>query len=305
MSTSCEWPEALRPQPILIDADPAIMVRTGLDVDDDLAILFALGSPELEVRAITTTYGNAPSRRTFRDALQLLELAGREDIPLARGAGWLSRDLDARTDASRLIVEQVHRSGGELVVVTLGPLTNFAQALRADPSIASRIRGHLAMGGRMHGGLELNFSAHPEATRLVLEAPIPRVTITMDACRGVAFTSRDLAAVMAEPGAVVSRFSGRLQRFIRANRMIMPILFRGSEGHAAGGFHPWDVIAVAYLVRPDLFFPSSRLRLEMRGRRVICSRLEGTGWSKAALAPRGVEARPFLDLMIERILRVK
>jgi len=199
----------------------------------------------------------------------------------------------------------VRRSAGDIVVVTLGPQTNYAQALRADPSIASRIRGHLAMGGRMGGELELNFSAHPEATRLVLEAPIPRVMITMDACLGVAFTSRDLEAVTAEPSAVVSRFCGRLKRFIRANRMIMPILFRGSDGHAAGGFHPWDVIAVAYLVRPDLFFPSRRLRLEVRGRRVVCSEREGASWSNAAIAPRGVFARPFLDLMIERILRVK
>jgi len=303
----CEtvFTRALRPQPILIDADPAITVRTGLDVDDDLAILFALGSPELEVRAVTTTYGNAPCHRTFRDAEKLLSLAKRKDIPLAKGAGWLSRNIEARTDASRLIVEQVLRSDGELVIVTLGPLTNFAQALRAEPSIASRIKGHLAMGGRMFGGLELNFSAHPEATRVVLEAPIPRVAVTLEACLGVAFTSKDLEAVIAEPDAVVSRFSGRLKRFLWANRVLMPAVFRGFEGHAAGGFHPWDIIALAYLVRPDLFFPSKHLRIEMRGRRMVCSKQEGTGWSNAVLAPRGVEARPFLDLMIERILRVR
>ena len=309
MNTTSAWPEPIRPQPVLIDADPAITVRPALDLDDDLAILFALGSPELEVRAITTTYGNAPGHRTVQDARRLLALAGREEIPLARGAGWRSRDLGIDTDASRRIEAEALRSEGELVVVTLGPLTNFARALRANPAIGEQIRGHLAMGGRSPGGLELNFSAHPEATRVVLEAPIPRVLIPMEACLTVAFTARELAAVREATRSVACRFAGRIEQFIRSSRLMMPILspllFRGHEGRARGGFHPWDVVAVAYLVRPDLFVSPERVGVEMKGRRAVCAPREGQGWANAAVAPKGVRAEPFLELMVERILRVE
>ena len=172
------WQQDVSPLPILIDADPAMMVRGGLDIDDDLAILFALGSPELEVRGITITYGNTSVGRALKDARQLLSRAGRGDMPLRKGAGWLSRNIDRPTQASRFIVDEVRQSDRDLVIVTLGPLTNLAAALRAAPDIADRIKGHLVLGGRLQNNrFEFNFTAHPEAVGVVLNTPIPRVVI--------------------------------------------------------------------------------------------------------------------------------
>ena len=108
------FPLGSSPLPIMIDADPAMMIRGGLDIDDDLAILFALGSPELEVRGITITYGNTSVGKALQDARRLLSRAGRKDIPLRKGAGWLSRNIDRPTQASRFIVDEVRKSDRDL-----------------------------------------------------------------------------------------------------------------------------------------------------------------------------------------------
>lgn len=160
--------------PLLIDTDPGI--------DDALALLLALRSPECSVEAITTVAGNAPVDRCTRNVFRVLEaaepprrLAVGQGVatPLTRplvsaahihgedGLGDLDRLRNpdgtprygeprialSKLDGSDLILETAMRFPDEMVLVALGPLTNLAVALREDPLLMRRIRRLVVMGG--------------------------------------------------------------------------------------------------------------------------------------------------------------
>jgi inosine-uridine nucleoside N-ribohydrolase len=153
---------------LLIDTDPA-MGTLGCDPEDCLAIAMALASPEVSVRAITCVQGNVPVRHSYANAAYLLSLLGRTDVPLAAGherpllngreqLRWLAEtDGYARViptarppypqpRAVELILDTARASDG-LSIVALGPLTNLAAALLADPALVDRVGTLTVMGG--------------------------------------------------------------------------------------------------------------------------------------------------------------
>ena len=162
-------PSALAaPRKIIIDSDPG--------TDDAMAIMLALNSPELDVRAITVVPGNVTARQGLDNALRMLSLANRCDIPIAAGAQhplfqklitaefWHGKNglanielppskckVDARW-APDLIIELVHASPHEITLVPIGPLTNIALAVEKDPSIAPLVKEVILMGGSISGG---------------------------------------------------------------------------------------------------------------------------------------------------------
>src|SRR5580704_4124300 len=189
---------------IIIDTDPGI--------DDAMAIFLALRSPELKVEAITPVAGNVPLDLTLPNALRLLEIAKRRDIPVAAGASHpLMRRLataghvhgvnglagvefpEPKTKpvheaAPSLIRRIVRENPGEITVVAVGPLTNVALALRADPALASMIPAIVIMGGSLSGGnmtpaAEFNLYVDPEAARIVFDAGIPLTMVGLDVTR--------------------------------------------------------------------------------------------------------------------------
>lgn len=141
---------------IIFDTDPG--------VDDAMALLFALRSPEIDVVGVTTVFGNTNIDATTRNALNLLDFAARPDIPVAKGAGrplvnpagataeWVHGDdamgnigwmamnnhdmHPADAHAAQFIVDKVMAHPGEITLVAVGPMTNLALALQLEPRIA-------------------------------------------------------------------------------------------------------------------------------------------------------------------------
>jgi inosine-uridine nucleoside N-ribohydrolase len=206
-------PTAAAPHRIIIDTDPG--------VDDALAILLALRSPELKVEAITPVAGNVPLEFTLPNALKLVEIAGRTDIPVAAGARHpLVRALITASHvhgnnglagvefpepkikpvaetAPELIRRIVRANPGEISIVAVGPLTNVALALRADPDLAGKLRSIVIMGGSLSGGnatpaAEFNLYVDPEAARIVFDAGVPLTMVGLDVTRKVLFTEERL-----------------------------------------------------------------------------------------------------------------
>jgi inosine-uridine nucleoside N-ribohydrolase len=270
---------------ILIDTDPALLTL-GKDVDDDLAILFLLGSPEIELVGITTTYGNSFSSWTYRDARRLMRACGRTDIPVFRGARGPGA-VEA-TPAARFLAETCAAFPGAVTLLTLGPLTNAARAARLDSAFGRNLRAIVAMGGRKTAGRsELNTRSDPAATNAVFSFPCLKHLVTIEACLPVRLRIRDLRRLRRAPSGTVARFVPRLMRFA---------LRKG------GSFHPWDAITAAHLVDPHLFaeLRPARFRVDARGRSFVEEPSRGEG---SVLLPGAIDVERFHELFEERVRR--
>src|SRR5215469_4786946 len=200
---------------IIIDTDPGI--------DDSMAIFYALQSPELEVIGLTTVFGNASTSTCTTNALRLLEIAGRSDIPVFSGAQrsltrpfpggapWVhGADGQGNTDlaapllaasmepAAQFIAEQVLQSPGEVTLVAIAPLTNVALALLLYPDLATHIAQIVLMGGNAYRegnaspAAEANIRNDPESADIVLGAECPVTMIGLDVTHKVMMSGHQL-----------------------------------------------------------------------------------------------------------------
>jgi pyrimidine-specific ribonucleoside hydrolase len=194
---------------VIIDTDPG--------VDDALALLLAMRSPELKIEAITAVAGNVPLDLTLPNALRMVEIAGRIDIPVAAGARTplLRRLVTATyahgenglggavfpepttkpvgTPAAELIRQIVRKYPGEVTLIPIGPLTNIATALNSDLELAGMVRALVMMGGSLSGGnitpaAEFNVYVDPEAARIVFQSGIPITMVGLDVTRKTSLT---------------------------------------------------------------------------------------------------------------------
>ena len=218
--------------PILLDCDPGH--------DDAVAILLACGSPAIELRAVTTTFGNTDVAHTTRNALQVLDLAGASDVPVAAGAaGPLSgaavfghdihgasglggaalpppsREPDPR-EAVALMADTIATSERPLTIVATGPITNVARLLRERAELRPRIAEIVFMGGSTVRGnrmpyAEFNAFSDPEALDVCLRSGVPirmvGLNLTHQALATPAIVER-IAAVPGVLGQVTSAWMG-------------------------------------------------------------------------------------------------
>jgi purine nucleosidase len=195
------FPASASAKKIILDTDPG--------TDDAMALMLALNSPELDLRAITVVPGNVTARQGLENALRMVSLANRCDIPVAAGAqhplfqklvtaefwhgknGLANIELPAskcKVDpryAADLIIELIHANPHEITLVPVGPLTNIALALEKDPSIAPLVKEVVLMGGSIKGGnvnaaAEANIYNDPEAAQLVFQAGWPLTMVGLD-----------------------------------------------------------------------------------------------------------------------------
>lgn len=254
------------PQKIIIDTDPG--------VDDAMAILFALKSPELEVVGLTTVFGNVHTHLATQNALRLVEFAGRADIPVAHGAELpLVVPLDYVADfvhggdglgntnppppqgrpvgqpAAQFIVETVMAHPGQITLVPVGPLTNIALALALEPALAENVAGVVLMGGaatvngNVNPAAEANIFHDPHAADIVLTANWPVTMVGLDVTMQTIMTD-DYLASLNTPASPAGQFIYRISRFYRDFHQ---------ESYGLNGIHTHDPSAIAYLIDPSLF----------------------------------------------------
>jgi inosine-uridine nucleoside N-ribohydrolase len=280
--------------PLLVDADPSL-ATFGLDVDDDLALLFLLGSPEVELLGVTTVFGNSFGAFTHLSARRTLESAGRGDLPVVRGADS-ARDAAGARRAGDALAASVRAHPGA-TLLALGPLTNVAAAA-ADSDFGARLGALVVMGGRARSSLsDFNVRKDPAAAARVLALSCPKTLVTLDLGLSVAISPADAAAACANPASAVARHRGRLRRFARAQSAYRTL--RGREPReATGGFHPWDVLAAAAVTTPELFtFERARIAFDARGR--TC--LDPPRGGAAVWVATSVDAPGFRALFLSRV----
>lgn len=221
--------------PVILDVDTGI--------DDALALLYACASPEIDLLAVTCVAGNVPLDAVVANTLAVLELVGRRDVPVYAGAdrplvkplttteethgpegiGYATRPVAsiAATAVSAVdaIVEIARRQPGDVHLVTLGPMTNFALALDLEPRLPSLLRGWTFMGGAFRGSgnttptSEWNIHVDPDAAKACLAgwgaAIASDPTVPLPIGMGLDVTER--ARLMPEAVAELARRAGAMQ----------------------------------------------------------------------------------------------
>jgi inosine-uridine nucleoside N-ribohydrolase len=251
------------PKKVIIDTDPG--------TDDALAILLALNSPELDVRALTVVPGNVTAQQGLENALKLASLTNRCDIPVAGGAqhplfqklitaelwhganGLANVELPAskcKADprfGPDLIIQMIHESPHEITLVPVGPLTNIALALLKDPSIVPLVKEVVIMGGSISGGnvnaaAEANIYNDPEAAQIVFHAGWRLTMVGLDVGDKTLYDQAHLDQL--------SKTHGPENDF--AVKVLTFLLVQEAKYGAGGGSPMYDPLAVGTAVDPSI-----------------------------------------------------
>ena len=211
------------PTPVLLDCDPGH--------DDAVAILLALGSPDIRLLGITTCFGNCAVEDATRNAQRVLALVGREDVPVAEGASGpmrgetalgnyvhglsgldgpvLPEPVVAPVDetATQFLARRIVESTEPVTVVVTGPMTNLGELLTVQPDLAARIREIVFMGGSTERGnhtptAEFNTFADPEALDVVLRSGVPLRMVGLNLTHQALATPEVVARMAGMPHAV-------------------------------------------------------------------------------------------------------
>ena len=298
--------------PVIIDTDPGI--------DDMLALFLALGSPELEVRGISVSYGNTVVENAYRNAVVIVRRAGKRTSlgvgarrPLARPRAVASEThgesglghaalppagviLDFVKSLDRLLADQPE----PITLVTLGPVTSLALALRRDATLVrEKVTRHIAMIGNVAAQgnttpyVEFNAWCDPEALDLVLRAALPTEMVGLDVTRQMVLAPSEVTR-LAHSGAPQAVWMQDALRFYME-------FHKRQEG--LDGCIVNDVLPIAELVHPGVLkFEEQRLMVDLddaehRGH----TRVDPEG-ARVKVATR-VELGPVRRLLSERVFR--
>lgn len=303
--------------PIILDCDPGH--------DDALAILLALARPEIDLLAITTVAGNATLHDTTRNALSVLTLADRTDVPVAAGADRpLRRPLrvatevhgqsglagatlpapgvTARTEgAAELTASTIRASATPITLVATGPLTNIALFLAAYPELQSGIAHICLMGGAIGEGnttasAEFNIWMDPDAASRVFESGVPVTMIGLDVTHQ-AVVPLVVTDRLAELGTQTGQIFADLFRYFA-------IFHRQRYGWDGSPIH--DAVAIAHLVergvvRTERYRVDVEVTSELTRGRTVVDREGMSGLPTNADVGIAINRERFIQLILDAV----
>ncbi|WP_049048491.1 pyrimidine-specific ribonucleoside hydrolase RihA [Aeromonas hydrophila] len=304
--------------PVILDCDPGH--------DDAIALILALASPELKVLAVTTSAGNQTPDKTLNNALRILTLLGRDDIPVAAGAPKpLARELiiadnvhgesgldgpklpdpgftPVAMTALELMAKCLRESPEPVTLVPTGPLTNIALLLAAHPELKSKIARIVLMGGAAGPGnwtpaAEFNIYVDPEAADMVFKSGLPITMCGLDVTHEAQVMDEDIERVRAITNPVAQCVAGLLDFFMIYHR-------DPKWGFAGAPLH--DPCTIAWLLAPALFHGvECRVDIETGGTHTsgmtVVDRYGLTGKAANALVLLGLDRAGFIDLLVTRL----
>lgn len=314
-------------RPILLDCDPGH--------DDAIAIMLAVADPSIDLRAVTTVAGNVTLENTTRNALWVLDMVDRPDIPVAagrdrprvrelstaavmHGESGLAGPVPVEPSRSALdvpaieLIEQLLLDADEpLTLVATGALTNMADVVERLPHLRSRIAELVIMGGAVDLGnwtpaAEFNIWVDPHAADVVFRAarapgqgtPEDGIALTMI---GLEVTHR---AWLADEHADALRPTGRAGRFVAELLDHFVGFHQQRFGWEGGPIH--DAVTIAHLIDPTLVTAlPMNVQIETESPlcigRTVADRWSVTGLPANALVGLDIDRDRFVTLLLERI----
>ena len=309
----------MAPRKIIVDTDPG--------QDDALAILLALGSPELDVVGITTVAGNVPLHYTTRNALLVCELAGRRDVPVFAGCDrpmvrplvtaenvhgktgldgpdWDEPTLELRPEhaVDWMIDTLLAAEDGEFTVCPIGPATNLAMAMVREPRIVPKLREIVTMGGGYFVGgnvtpaAEFNVYVDPHAASVMYRSGVPIVAMPLDVTHSALMSRAWIESIRELEGDLGHKTAQMLSFYERFD-----LERYGDEG---GPLH--DPATIAYLIRPELYsgkdvFVEIETQSELTMGMTVVDYWENRGRPANCRWISEVESAGFFELIRERL----
>ncbi|MHA6305791.1 pyrimidine-specific ribonucleoside hydrolase RihA [Hafnia paralvei] len=304
--------------PIILDCDPGH--------DDAIALILALASPELELKAVTTSAGNQTPDKTLRNALRILTLLQRGDIPVAGGAVKpLMRELiiadnvhgesgldgpelpepsfaPQTCNAVELIAQTLRASQQPVTVVATGPLTNIALLLTSHPELHAKISRIVIMGGAAMLGnwtpaAEFNIYVDPEAAEIVFQSGLPIVMAGLDVTHRAQIMSEDIERFRQLGNPVAGVVADLLDFFMEYHKQ-EKWGFQGAPLH--------DPCTIAWLIKPEIFTCVDRwVGVETQGKytqgMTVVDYYSLTANQPNTTVMMDVDRQAFVDLLVERI----
>ncbi|HSL46116.1 MAG TPA: nucleoside hydrolase [Anaerolineales bacterium] len=306
------------PKRILFDTDPGI--------DDALAILFALASPELAVEGLSIVHGNCSLEQATRNALAVLELANASHVPVAvgcklplvqpsllapethgaTGLGYANlpepRAMPIGQHGVDFLIEKILASPGKITLVAIGPLTNIALAIRQEPRIVHALKELIVMGGaiRSEGNTtalaEFNTYVDPHAAQIVYHAGIPTTLVPLDVTYQCILTPDDVNRLL-KTESPITQFVADATRFYMEFH---------DEYQKINGCVINDPLALALTFAPELCaYQELPVDVDLSGGISMGKTVaDFYNYGKKPANMRvamGVRARNFIDLFIARI----
>lgn len=317
----------MRRRPILLDCDPGH--------DDAIAIMLAVADPSIDLRAVTTVAGNVTLENTTRNALWVLDMVDRPDIPVAagrdrprvrelstaavmHGESGLAGPVPVEPSRSALdvpaieLIEQFLLDADEpLTLVATGALTNMADVVERLPHLHSRIAELVIMGGAVELGnwtpaAEFNIWVDPHAADVVFRSARPPGHGTPE--DGIALTMIGLEvthrAWLADEHADALRPTGRAGRFVAELLDHFVGFHQERFGWEGGPIH--DAVTIAHLIDPTLVTAlPMNVQIETESPlcvgRTVADRWSVTGLPANALVGLDINRDRFVTLLLERI----
>ncbi|HAT3632734.1 TPA: pyrimidine-specific ribonucleoside hydrolase RihA [Raoultella ornithinolytica] len=304
--------------PIIFDCDPGH--------DDAIAMVLALASPELDVKAITASAGNQTPDKTLRNVLRMLTLLGRQDIPVAGGARKpLMRELIIAENvhgksgldgpalpepdftpqactAVELMAKTLRESPQPVTIVATGPQTNVALLLNSHPELHDKIARIVLMGGAMVLGnwqpaAEFNIYVDPEAAEIIFQSGIPVVMAGLDVTHRAQIHGLDIERFR-QVGNPVATIVAELLDFFMEYHKDAKWGFTGAPLH--------DPCTIAWLLKPELFTSVERwVGVETQGKytqgMTVVDYYFLTGKQPNTTVLLDIDRERFVDLLVERL----
>lgn len=304
------------PRPIILDCDPGH--------DDAISLILALSSPLLRPLAVTTSAGNQTPEKTLHNALRILTLLDRKDIPVAGGAlKPLARELIIADNvhgetgldgpklpepnflpvpitAVELMAQQLRLSSAPVTLVPSGPLTNIALLLASHPELHHKIERIVLMGGAAGVGnwtpaAEFNIYVDPEAADIVFKSGLPITLCGLDVTHRAQIMAADIERIRAINNPI-AQCVAQLLDFFMLYHLDPKWGFEGAPLH--------DPCTIAWLLRPELFSAQDCwVGIETKGEytqgMTVIDRYGLTGKAANATVLFDIDKQGFVDFIVD------
>ncbi len=232
---------------IIIDTDIGLGTRNA-EIDDGLALSYAISkSKEIQTECITTVFGNVVGGEAYKNAVNLLDILGKTNIHVEKGATKPLQDRDhgepSAYAAAKLMTSKIMNLPREITLVCIGPLTNLAAALIMEPDLPKNVKEVYIMGGAVTvpGNVtptaEFNVYSDPIAAKIIFNSGMPMILVPLDVTTKTLITRKHLEILRSKDGKILDYICNWVEPWLKFQEQTLKL--------GGGNLHDPLTVAIA------------------------------------------------------------